>query len=264
MPVSYVPCAVLCTLKCKNPLPCAGHGTLPQARAGAPINIYTSLHTCVDMPQSATADVNAAVTVYRANMRSAMKYENWQDFISCVRGLNGCLPEGLKLLFGFDTVQEQRYVECPNKAVDKCDTLIDYKDSNIRIDVRAHLFTSIVAGAHQSKYLECPKCKRRVYLDQDDVTVMSQSTDIYNPDTVLPMPPKLEPIPCREIIFEWANMVVAVIEDRCRRWRLQFSTQDTSMVVEGIEQDGSDTGVGAGHGGPAGHTGTGTGTGGGN
>lgn len=198
------------------------------------------------MPQSATTDVNSAVTLYRNNMRTAMRIENWTDLVNCVDGINGILPDDLKLLFGHEPVIEKRYVRCP-----ACSELVEYSKNTVRQDVRAGLFSGNLAGRHDTEYLAC-KCGRRVYLS-GEFEMLTQSADVYNPETVLPMAPALLPIPNRELFLEWGTMVVAVIEDRCRRWRLQFSTQNEMTTFGGQEPDESgDSGGGAGAPEPAG------------
>lgn len=202
------------------------------------------------MPQSATADVNSAVTLFRASLRSAIRTENWQDVINSVNCLNGCFPDDLKLLFGFDTIPERRFVKChfprvnPAKGESRtCDTLIEYVESNFQTDRRARLFSFRLGGQNAAQYMLCPTCKHRLYLDTD-LALVSQSPDIYDPKTILPSHPPLKPEVCKELMMEWASLIAGVIEDRCRRWRMSFSTNsETTEVGDDNDSGGNPAGV---------------------
>lgn len=196
------------------------------------------------MPQSATADVNSAVTLYRNNYRAAMKTGQWDDFISCVLGLNGSFPDDLKILFGHQTLADKKYVLCP-----RCEGAIPYSEATIQTDRRAGLFTSHLAGKYSAEYLTCenvPKnkdlperpCGKRVYLDTK-FDLMSQSPDIYDPKTIIPAPPPTLPAVCQEAMLGWARMITPVIEDRCRRWRMKFSTGSEGTLIS-TDDDGQE------------------------
>ena len=185
------------------------------------------------MPQSATADVNAAVLFYRSKLYAAYERRDWIEFITCVRVIDGILPQSLKFKWGFESDRESRYVRCPSE---ECGKDIPYHPDAVLRDYHYYCMNPALTGDQYSEYVECT-CKRRVYLDNEDVVIHTSAVNFYSKETVLLQPPSITPPAPEDDYLNWSIKMLPIVEDRFRQWREMVST---SSGVSGVEGGGED------------------------
>lgn len=174
------------------------------------------------MAQSAVADVNSAVVLYRNHLNRAYLAKNWDDCLMFLDTMNSMLPEKFRIKHSPDWDRQKITVKCPNP---KCKLAIVYDEKAMIEDTRLRG----INGKNQGpRYLEC-KCKKRVYVDGQQVKVKLYEVDRYALDTKHPPPPPTNPPVEPERYKIYIQSMLPILEDRCRQWRESYSTTDAGI-----------------------------------
>ena len=192
------------------------------------------------MPQALTPDVNVAVTRHRECLIRARMEENPPMFNFALQGLLGCLDEELTL----EMIPRSQYeveIAVEKSAVCKeCDNEILISGN---LDVVRHVDSWYIRSVGRetnknSVHVVCPKCKHRNAIDVSKDRIIETRTSPVNLK-VLPMPPPVftpvDRIYNNSQYWQWADIVIHVLEDRMRKFREKYQVREMSDVaVEGV------------------------------
>lgn len=192
------------------------------------------------MPQAAVPDINVSIIRYREVMLRSRQERDPAGVWFAIQALNGTLDGDLQLSFipraQYNLMRKARH----STHCGECDAPVALDMSSIKSRPAGWALRMTGKAMDDTIHVKCPQCEAWQHLDLSKADVDVEQPSPLELD-VLPMPPQhstmSELVYNEPAFWQWADLVVYVIEDRMRKFRAKYRVNDGEITPVPHEDD---------------------------